>query len=143
MAFGFDPHSSSEDSAIISEINITPLTDIFLVLLIIFMVTAPALIQQGPKVDLPGSSTKSEAATGVTITLMKDKRIFVGDREVARENLESVLKEELPKTSKKEVVLNADKNLILAEIVSVMDIARRGGAEKLAIATRSVSAEVN
>jgi len=43
MAFGFDPHSSEEEAGIISEINITPLTDIFLVLLIIFMVTAPAI----------------------------------------------------------------------------------------------------
>jgi len=143
MAVGFDPHPSEEDAGIMSEINITPLTDIFLVLLIIFMVTAPALIQQGPKVDLPGSSTKGETLTGVTITLTEEKRIFVNGKEVTYAQLPSVLKEELPKTTQKEVILNADKNLVLAEIIRVMDLARKGGAQKLAIATRSQRAQTD
>ena len=131
---------SEENHEIISEINITPLTDIFLVLLIIFMVTAPALIQQGPKVDLPGSTSKGEAVTGLTITLTEDKKIFLNGEEVLRTNLVTALQRELPKTTKQEVVLNADKGLILDEIVQVMDLARQGGAQKLAIATRPTTA---
>ncbi len=133
--------SSDENEEIIAEINITPLTDIFLVLLIIFMVTAPALIQQGPKVDLPGSTSKGEAVTGLTITLTDQRELFVNEEQVTRENLVEVLKRELPKTSKQEVVLNADKGLILEEIVQVMDLARQGGAQKLAIATRQASTQ--
>lgn len=132
---------SSENEEIISEINITPLTDIFLVLLIIFMVTAPALIQQGPKVDLPGSKSKGESVTGITITLTEAGELFVNDQAVNRTELVSVLKKELPKTTKQEVVLNADKGLILEEIVKVMDLAREGGAQKLAIATRPEQAQ--
>lgn len=141
MAFGFSDSHSDDHAEIMSEINITPLTDIFLVLLIIFMVTAPALIQQGPKVDLPGTSSKQKTVTGLTITLTPEKKIFVGDQEVPRGELVSVLKTELPKTSKQEVILNADKNLILSEIVSVMDLARQGGAKKLAIATRTLTTQ--
>lgn len=142
MAFSTQP-AAGDDEPIIAEINITPLTDIFLVLLIIFMVAAPALIQQGPKVNLPGSTAKGEMLAGLTITITPERRIFVGKQEVAKEKLAEVLQVELPKTKEKEVVLSADKNLVLGEMVSVMDIAKRAGAAKLAIATRPDDAPAN
>lgn len=141
MAFQASGSSSDENPEIISEINITPLTDIFLVLLIIFMVTAPALIQQGPKVDLPGSTSKGETVTGLTLTLTEDRKIFLNGEEVPRTQLIAALQKELPKTSKQEVVLNADKGLVLDEVIQVMDLARKGGAQKLAIATRPVASQ--
>lgn len=143
MAIASRDMASESQDEIIAEINITPLTDIFLVLLIIFMVTAPALIQQGPKVNLPGSSTKGDQLAGLTITLTNDKKIFVGKQEVTKEKLGELLQLELPKTKEKEVVLSADKNLVIGEMISVMDIARRHGAAKLAIATRPENAQAN
>ncbi len=126
---------SEESQEIFAEINITPLTDIFLVLLIIFMVTTTTLVMQGTSVHLPQSTTASNQPSGVMITLTRDKEIMVDDEVVTLENLRSTVEKALAKTKDKVAILRADKDVNLGEVVRIMTEAQRSGALKLAILT--------
>ena len=128
--------NSEDDGEIFAEINITPLTDIFLVLLIIFMVTTTTLVMQGTSVSLPQSTTASNQPSGVVITLTKDQEVMVDDKVVAFENLRSTISSALTKTKDKVAILRADKAVNLGEVVKVMTEAQRSGALKLAILTQ-------
>lgn len=122
------------DSGIMSEINITPLTDIFLVLLIIFMITSSAMIESGGKVNLPKAvATKSETR-GTTVTLTPKKEIFVNQKKVSEEALEATLKEALATSADKIVILRGDRDVLLGDTVKVMSMIKRAGATEIAIA---------
>jgi biopolymer transport protein ExbD len=128
--------NNSHDDAIFSEINITPLTDIFLVLLIIFMVTTTTIVMQGTNVNLPTSSNAAGQPTGIIITITKENQIMVNDKESDLGGLENVIKEELVKAKDKTAILRADRAVNLGEVIKVMTIAQRSGATKLAILTK-------
>ncbi|MFH1561880.1 MAG: biopolymer transporter ExbD [Nitrospirota bacterium] len=118
------------------EINITPLTDVFLVLLIIFMVATPLLIQSGVKVNLPSSTVTEVQQEGIIVTITKDK-IYVGKQEVAGEKeLFNHLKAEIEKKEEKFVIIDGDRDILLGKAVKIMDIAKVAGAQKIAIATQ-------
>jgi biopolymer transport protein ExbD len=122
------------ESGIMSEINITPLTDIFLVLLIIFMITSSAMIESGGKVNLPKAvATKSETR-GTTVTLTPKKEIFVNQRKVTEEALEATLKEALAASTDKIVILRGDRDVLFGDTVRVMSMIKRAGASEIAIA---------
>jgi biopolymer transport protein ExbD len=122
------------ESAIMSEINITPLTDIFLVLLIIFMITSSAMIESGGKVNLPKAvATKSETR-GTTVTLTPKKEIFVNQKKVTEETLEPALKEALAASADKIVILRGDRDVLFGDTVKVMSMIKRAGASEIAIA---------
>ncbi len=131
---------SDDDAPIIAEINFTPLTDIFLVLLIIFMVTSSAMSQSGVNVDLPrASETASQSQPeGVIVTLLPGGRLQVNQKEIASGDyglLEKVLKQSFLKTQSKLVILEGDRQAFLGAAMEVMDHARKAGAQKFAIAT--------
>lgn len=117
------------------EINITPLTDVFLVLLVIFMVATPLLIQSGVKVKLPSSTVTEAQPEGIIITITKENKIYVGKLEVAPDDLLEYLKRKLEDEKNKFVIINGDKDVLLGNAVNIMDIAKASGAEKIAIAT--------
>ncbi|MEW6095470.1 MAG: biopolymer transporter ExbD [bacterium] len=117
------------------EINITPLTDVFLVLLVIFMVATPLLIQSGVKVKLPSSSVTEAQPEGIIVTITKENKIYVGKEEVAPDDLLAHLQEELKDKKEKFIIINGDKDVLLGNAVKIMDIAKASGAEKIAIAT--------
>jgi biopolymer transport protein ExbD len=122
------------ESGIMAEINITPLTDIFLVLLIIFMITSSAMIESGGKVNLPKAvATKSETR-GTTVTLTPKKEIFVNQRKVTEESLEAALKEALAASADKIVILRGDRDVLFGDTVRVMSMIKRAGASEIAIA---------
>lgn len=123
---------------IVAEINITPLTDVFLVLLIIFMVTSSVLSQMGIQVQLPKAShaTAANQSAGVLVTVTKANEIFVNGNRVRDEDLGAVLKAALAKTDNKTVVLEGDRHAVLGTIVRVMDEGKRAGAGKFAVATK-------
>ncbi len=126
--------SDGNDSGIMSEINITPLTDIFLVLLIIFMITSSAMIESGGKVNLPKAvATKSETR-GTTVTLTPKKEIFVNQKKVTEDALEPALKEALAASADKLVILRGDKDVLFGDTVRVMSMIKRAGAAEIAIA---------
>lgn len=121
---------------IISEINITPLTDVFLVLLIIFMVTSTALVQQALKVSLPRSGAGENMPHSVTLTLTPGNRIFLNGKPVTRAALPGALAAAVAATSDRLVILEGDERVLLGEAVGLLDVARKAGAQKVAVATK-------
>jgi len=132
--------TDSDEESIVAEINITPLTDIFLVLLIIFMISSSAMLEGGLNVKLPSAKASSlaqnAAGNPIYITISKEGQILV-DKEAADEsNLAATIKTALANTSEKVVVIRGDESIFLGKAVKIMDAARDAGAEKIAIATQ-------
>jgi biopolymer transport protein ExbD len=133
---------SAEDSSdgLMAEINITPLTDIFLVLLIIFMITTSVMIESAAKVNLPKATQTTQEARGLTVTITADGKIYVNQMLVDPSQLEPTLRDLLTDDPKKLVILQGDQSVILGEAVRVMDLAKRAGAQAISIAARKESA---
>jgi biopolymer transport protein ExbD len=128
---------NDESSGILSEINITPLTDIFLVLLIIFMITSSAMIESGGKVNLPKAVATQSESRGTTVTLTPKREIYVNQKKVSDDNLEATLKDALNGSADKTVILRGDRDVLLGETVRVMSIIKRAGASEIAIAAEA------
>jgi biopolymer transport protein ExbD len=124
-----------DDGAIVAEINVTPLTDIFLVLLIIFMVTSTALTNQGSKVDLPRADAGAGDTTGVVVTATADGKVEIEGHALAMEQLGAALASSLQRSTSKSVVLRGDRTMVLEQAVQIMTIAKTAGADKISIAT--------
>jgi len=139
MALIGKPEEKSEED-IVSEINITPLTDVFLVLLIIFMITSSALIESGAKVSLPRVSQTTEEPRSIVVTVTERNEISVNGRRVSEQELQKVLEEELAKSTDKTVIFEGDKNVLLGEAVKVLETAKEAGADKIAIAAEKAEA---
>ncbi|MCK6555386.1 biopolymer transporter ExbD [Candidatus Binatia bacterium] len=126
---------NGDDTSIVAEINVTPLTDIFLVLLIIFMVTSTALVQQGTKVNLPRAGSGGAQPAGVMVTVTADQKLEIDGQPVLLDGLKPALEAALAASPERNVILQGDRNVVLEQAVRVMTIAREAGAEKIAIAT--------
>jgi biopolymer transport protein ExbD len=126
-----------DNSEIVAEINITPLTDIFLVLLIIFMITSSAMIESGGRVNLPKAVATRSESRGTTVTLTPKHEIFVNQKKVSEETLEKSLQEALSVSPDKTVILRGDKDVLLGDTVKVMSIIKRAGASEIAIAAEA------
>jgi biopolymer transport protein ExbD len=129
---------SAEESSdgLMAEINITPLTDIFLVLLIIFMITTSVMIESAAKVNLPKATQTVQEARGLTVTITADNKIYVNQMPVDISQLEPTLRDLLADDPKKLVILQGDQSVILGDAVRVMDLAKRAGAQAISIAAR-------
>jgi biopolymer transport protein ExbD len=128
-------HAEDPRDDIVAEINVTPLTDIFLVLLIIFMVTSTALLQQGTRVSLPRAQGQSAAATGVVVTATADRQLAVDGKPVDLDGLGPALAAALAGRADRSVVLQGDRRVVLEDAVRIMTIAKRAGADRIALAT--------
>ena len=126
-----------DNSGIVAEINITPLTDIFLVLLIIFMITSSAMVESGGKVNLPKAVATQSESRGTTVTLTPKREIFVNQKKVNEEGLEAALQAALNANADKTVILRGDKDVLFGETVKVMSIIKRAGASEIAIAAEA------
>ena len=119
----------------LSEINIIPLVDVILVLLLIFMLTAP-LMHRGIDVNLPRSTGKPTAVEErMVLTLTKEQTVFLNDKPVPMAALDARLREVLRDRTDKTVYLKADQGLQYGFVVETMDRARRAGVEKLGMVT--------
>jgi biopolymer transport protein TolR len=124
----------------VSEINVTPLVDVMLVLLIIFMVTAP-LLNAGVPVSLPDSRAKplDQEPEQINLTLSRDGRLYLDQREIARDALPDRLAA-VPKGADGKpplVTLRADKNLDYGEVIAVMGELNRAGFNAISLVTNS------
>lgn len=121
---------------VMSEINITPLTDIFLVLLIIFMVTSVAMVQSGATIDLPRVQETDSEPRQIIVTVTPQKEIFVNNQPVALAELELYLRPIIEAMQDAPVVLEGDRSVILGEAVKILSAAQRAGATQIAIAAQ-------
>lgn len=135
MAFNRIDEGDADD-AIVAEINVTPLTDIFLVLLIIFMVTSTALTQQGSPVDLPRTGSGGAQPDGLVVTATADDRVEVDGEAVDLAELEGAIRNKLEENGTRSVILQGDRTVVLERAIEIMSAAREAGAEKIAIATQ-------
>lgn len=124
----------NNDDGAISEINVVPLVDIILVVLIIFMVTAPMIMRPSIPVNLPkASSGESAEKTPFTITMSGDGRIFLNNKETDLEGILSAAQSEVSKNPEIQAIISADKDVAHGKVVSVMDTVKQGGVKKFAI----------
>ena len=129
--------SSSKDNErkTFNEINITPLTDIFLVLLIIMMVIAPSFQSIDNNIEMPNiNSGIAIEQKNATVSITKDGSYFVNEKKVFQDELEENLTSLISSLEKKEVVVRADKSVKSSEIMKVMKAAQNAGFEKLTVA---------
>jgi biopolymer transport protein ExbD len=117
-------------------INITPLVDVCLVLVIIFMVTAPLLTQPVLPVDLPKAKTKEGKETdNITITITKDGHWALNQDELTPAQVEAYLPSKVAASRDRFVIIRADRETLYKEALEAMRIARQAGAKNYAIAT--------
>jgi biopolymer transport protein ExbD len=125
------------DDGVVAEINITPLTDVFLVLLVIFMVTTSVVANQGKNIDLPGAAVSDHTPQGVTVEVTPDGQIAVNDVAVRGDDeLRRALTTALSASREKVVILRGDKAVLLGQAVNILDVAQQAGAQGIALATK-------
>ena len=119
----------------LAEINIIPLVDVTLVLLLIFMLTAP-LMYRGIDVNLPKTSGKPTAVEErMVLTVTKDRTVYLNDKPVSLATLEQQLRDAFKNRQDKTLYLRADQALQYGLVVETMDRVRRAGIEKLGMVT--------
>lgn len=126
--------SSVGRNGLVADINVTPFVDVVLVLLIIFMVTAP-LMTQGLEVELPKTRTVKSLPQGkdhMVLTLRKDGTMFLDEYAVKDEDLSGHL-ERLVKAENKFLYLRADKDVVYGRVVQVMGEIKRAGIDRLGV----------
>jgi biopolymer transport protein TolR len=125
-----------------SDINITPLVDVMLVLLIIFMITAP-MMTKGVEIDLPKAKAVPMEVDESKLMLVIDaqRRVFLGETEIPHERLEEALTNNVRLQREGELFLKADRSLPYGFVVQVMAIIKRAGVPKLGMVTDPVDEE--
>jgi len=126
----------NNDRRVMADINVTPFVDVMLVLLVIFMVTAP-MMQQGVQVNLPKADTKAMTPVEdtVVVTVNKNGKIYINKDEVPAADLRSRLADMFATREKKEIFLKADAGVPYGEVVKAMADIKGAGIERLGMVT--------
>ncbi len=120
---------------VMGEINITPLTDVMMVLLVIFMVTTPLIMKAGVDINLPKAHAKPETlAINVIVSLTADGKLLVDGEPVGLGGLGAKLQERFQAGAPRDITVSADERVPYGDAVRVLDIARQAGAAKLVLA---------
>jgi biopolymer transport protein ExbD len=139
-----DDGEMAEQSAF-TEINIVPLVDIMLVLLVILMATSTAILEAGQgqgsgfKVNLPTGSESDEVASlsdELVVAILADGTVLARGEQVSQSELETIFADEAKKNASKVVLVQADEQTMHKRVVEVMEAARKAGLQNLAIATK-------
>lgn len=127
---------SPKSRVVMSDINVTPLVDVMLVLLIIFMVTAP-MMQQGLEVELPETKPSGVETTDEPFILVikKNKKIYIGDSQVGADNLQGKLKAIFETRKNKQVYLQADRHVDYGTVAEAMAEIRAAGIFNIGLIT--------
>jgi len=134
--------SGGNHSSLMSDINVTPFVDVMLVLLIIFMVTAP-MMMEGVNVSLPEATAKPLVSEKkpLIVNIDSENRIFINDFKVTVDGLGEKLNKILDGRKDREVYLKADKDISYGMVVRVMSEIKGAGVEKLGMVTIPISEE--
>ena len=129
--------SNRDSKGPLSEINIVPLVDVMLVLLIIFMITAP-MMQHGMNIDIPKVKTKPLPTKDEPqiLNITKDQRLILNEKKLVVKDLKAAIQLLFSNKSTKEIYLRADKEVPYGFVVSCMGLIREAGVEKINIVTR-------
>lgn len=134
----------SDSDRLISDINVTPFVDVMLVLLVIFMVTAP-MMMQGVDVALPETTSQALAAKkeNLVITINNQNQIFINKHQLGIDFLQEKLKKILEGRDKREVYLRADREITYGFVVRVMAEIKAAGVDKLGMVTEPIREKKN
>jgi biopolymer transport protein TolR len=134
--------SSGGGKGPVSDINVTPLVDVMLVLLIIFMVSAP-MMTTGVEVDLPKTRAPrmDVEEQKLILTITKEQKVILGETEVPYDRLEDALTTNERLQRDRELYLRADETVPYGFVAKVMALIRRGGIEKLGLVTDPLASE--
>jgi len=116
-------------SKLMAEINITPFTDVVLVLLIIFMIATPFIYQSSMKVQLPQASKSEETSRDIIITINAHGDVFLDDAKVDLDTLKYKLLAATRSKPDTSVIINGDKNVRYDSVIQVMDVLNRSGVK--------------
>ncbi len=136
MAFRLDDGDGARRvGTTMAEINIIPLVDVVLVLLLIFMLTAP-MMYRGIDVNLPRAASRPTAVEQrMVLTVTKERGLFLNDRRVTPTGLESALRDAFKRRTDKTLYLKAHAGLSYGAVIETMDRVRRAGIERLGMVT--------
>jgi len=140
MATPMIPDSERRLGPALSEINITPFVDVMLVLLVIFLVTAPMLFR-GIDVRVPRTETRTvQPEERLVLTVTRDGAVFVGEQPITLARLERLLASLRQRNPKAAVFLRADERAAYGSVVKVMDIVKKAGIDRLGMVTEPLPA---
>jgi biopolymer transport protein ExbD len=138
MAGAASKFEDDDAGRMISDINVTPLVDITLVLLIIFMVTTSYIVNPAIKVDLPKAATGSDQTrTTLALTLTKEGRLFLNGEAADEAKVKRQIAADLPGHPELQAIIAADKVVPHGEVVHIIDLVKRAGVRKFAISVDS------
>jgi biopolymer transport protein ExbD len=141
MAGAASQFEDDDSGRMITEINVTPLVDITLVLLIIFMVTTTYIVNPSIKVDLPKAvSGNDQTRTTLALTLTKDGHLYLNDERSDEDRVIKLIVSELPKNPDLQAIIAADKVVPHGSVVHLIDLVKRAGVRKFAINVDSAAA---
>jgi len=127
--------------AIKSDINVTPLVDVVLVLLIIFMVITP-MLQKGKQVNLPKAQKidkqGGEKEEAIIVSITADKKVFIDQDELTDEVFVAEIEKKLIASPGRKIMLKGDDSLVFDDVRKVMNLARKGGAKAIALGVEEV-----
>lgn len=137
-----DLHARGSDRPVMSQINVTPFVDVMLVLLVIFMITAP-MMQQGMQVNLPKTEAKAMNVKEepIIVTVDKNGRAFLDQGEIPPGELKNRLNALFASRSKKEVFLKADRDVPYGDVIRTMAEIKGAGVERLGMLTEPAGAK--
>jgi len=135
-------NAGDQSNGLLSEINVTPFVDVMLVLLIIFMVTAPMMVQ-GVNVSLPEASSGPLEVDDekLVVSIDKENKIYINDLHVTADFLQEKLLKILENRKTREVFLRADKSIPYGVVMRVMSDVKGAGVEKLGMLTEPLEKE--
>jgi biopolymer transport protein TolR len=124
------------ETGTLSDINVTPLVDVMLVLLIVFMVTAP-MLQTGVDVQLPDAKAQTipDDSGKLIVTVTKEKKVFIGRMEIPFDKCEDVLRANAKLQADREAYIHADKALSYGDVVKIMAAIKLAGGDKMGLIT--------
>ncbi|HVZ75579.1 MAG TPA: biopolymer transporter ExbD [Polyangia bacterium] len=126
--------NDDDGGGMIVGINVTPLVDITLVLLIIFMVTASYIVSPAIKVDLPKAASGSDQTkTTLAVTIAKDGQVYLNGERSSDAGIVAYINGELPKNPELQAIIAADKAVSHGDVIHVIDLVKRSGVHKFAL----------